>query len=376
MASYLRGTVAEIDLAAIQHNARVFRQQVGNRVGVMGVVKADAYGHGAVPVARALRDAGVDWLGVATAEEGEELRQAGIGGPVLVLGPSNREQLRLAVERRLDVILVDEAGWRDLNAVLEQGDCRPRVHLKVDTGMGRVGVPPESVVPEWLPRLTGGSVEWVGLMSHFAESDAEDSGFTRQQLSTFLDVIEAVREAGVALPSHLHLANSAATLRYPGTHFSLVRVGIGLYGSEPWSVTYGLRPAMRLVSRVTMVKRVGPGQPIGYGRAYVTTRPTVIATVAVGYADGYPRSFSNVGWVLIQGQRCPVVGRVSMDQTTVAVPDGLAVRPGERVTLMGQDGEDEISAHDWAQWSGTISYEVLTRIGSRVPREYVSQVRR
>lgn len=363
--------MAEVDLAAILHNAREIRRRLGPRVALMGVVKANAYGHGAVAVARLLKEAGIEWLGVATAEEGAELREAGVTGPILVLGPSNREEMHLALTQSLDLTLVDEMGWHHLLEVCQNLSRPARVHLKVDTGMGRVGVAPDSVVSEWAPRLSAGVVRWQGLMSHLAESDAEDSSFTRHQLGTFLDVIEGLRQAKQALPPELHLANSAAALKYPGTHFTLVRVGIGLYGTEPWAPAFGLRPAMRLISRVTMVKRVKSGQSIGYGRTYVASRPTVIATVAVGYADGFPRSASNVGWMLLRGRRCPVVGRVSMDQTTIAVPDDVPVQPGDAVTLMGREGGEEIGARDWAAWSNTISYEVLTRIGPRVPRRYL-----
>lgn len=368
--AFARGTEAYVNLDAIIQNLGVFRRAVGPDVALMAVVKADAYGHGAVPVARTVVAHGADWLGVATAEEGQELRQAQIGVPILILGASSPDQVRIALTHELDVTVFNLVGWRDIMAWAQQLQVRPRVHLKVDTGMSRLGVAPAGVMSEWIGRLDSPKVCWAGLMSHLAESDAPNDSVTRSQLGIFLDVIEQIRASGVRGPQTIHLANSAAALRFPGTHFNMVRVGIGLYGGTPYAHAPTLTPAMALKSRVTMVKRVPAGTRIGYGGTYVTAHPGTIATVAVGYADGYRRALSNRAFVLIHGQRCPVVGTISMDQTTVLTPESIAVNVGDEVVLVGHDGREAISVEEVANWSQTISYEVMTGIGVRVPRIY------
>lgn len=362
----LRGTEAVIDLDAIRHNVHFFGQHVGEEVAVMAVVKANAYGHGAVPVARAALQAGATWLGVACAEEAGELRESGIHAPILILGASNGEQARLAVELNIDLTVFDEYGWE---AILKAGSLynkRPRVHLKVDTGMGRLGVFPDTLLSTWVPRLLDPRVIWQGLMSHLAESDAREPDFTREQLSVFLDVIETLR-THASLPPIIHLANSAAALRFPGTHGNLVRIGIGLYGVAPFEGAKGLKPAMRLGSRVTFVKRLASGRPLGYGRTYHTSAATTIAGVGIGYADGYRRALSNRAHVMVGNRPCPVVGRISMDQMTIAVPDDLSVRVGDEVTLFGP----ELSVNQVADWADTIGYEILTGISPRVNRRYL-----
>ncbi|PSR23524.1 MAG: alanine racemase [Sulfobacillus acidophilus] len=368
--AFARGTEAYVELDAIVDNLALFRQRVGPDVAIMAIVKANAYGHGAVQVARTVLSQGADWLGVATAEEGQELREAQLTAPILVLGGSSREQMGIALAHNLDVTVFDRAGWEDITGLAREFKVRPRVHLKVDTGMNRIGVRPEEVTNDWIRRLSGSEVVWAGLMSHLAESDALSDVVTRDQLAVFLDVVERIRTSGVQGPQMLHLANSAATLRYPGTHFNMVRVGIGLYGGLPYDGAPALRPAMTLTSRVTMVKQVPAGTRIGYGGRYVTARPSTIATVAVGYADGYRRALSNRAEVLIQGQRCPVVGAISMDQTTVLVPSQVPVKVKDRVVLIGRDGGNVITVEEVAKWAQTIHYEVMTGISARVPRFY------
>ena len=371
-AAYARGTYAVIDLEAIRFNVRLFRGLIGDSVALMAVVKANGYGHGALPVARAALTAGADWLGVAAAEEGEELRRGGIEGPILVLGPSSFDQVGIALANNLDLTLFEESTWKALAHWGAQLGVIPRVHLKVDTGMGRVGVKPEEVVRVWLTRLTGPGVVWEGLMSHLAASDS-DMEFSRRQLALFLDVIESLRQQSVPLPPFLHLANSAATLRFSGAHFNLVRVGLGIYGASPYPGATPLRPAMSLRSHVAFVKSVPPGTRVGYGGTYVTKTTCQLATIPVGYADGYRRAFSNRGAVLLSGRRCPVAGRVSMDQVVVAVPLELAVSVGDPVILLGEDGQEAVRVDEMAQWADTISYEILTGIGPRVPRVFTAE---
>lgn len=372
MAADLRATAAYINLDAIKTNVELFREAVGPAVDVMAVVKADGYGHGAVRVAEVAVGAGATWLGVAVAEEGAVLREAGLTVPILVLGASNRQQAQLGVQWGLDLVISEPESLQWIVDAARPLGAIPRVHLKVDTGMGRLGVAPESVVSEWVPRLTSGEVRWQGLMSHLADSDGPTVDRTKGQLSAFLDLVEALRVQGIDPPPSLHIANSAATLRYPGTHLTMVRVGVGLYGALDIPEAHGLAPAMRVESVVVLVKRVPRGALIGYGGTYRAPHECTIATIPIGYADGYRRAFSNVAEVLIHGRRCAVAGRVSMDQVTVVVPDDVTVSLGDRVVLLGEQGGQSISIRDWAGWADTITYEMLTGISGRVPRIYPS----
>ncbi len=371
MTADLRATKATINLSAIAHNVGVFRERLHPGAAMMAVVKANGYGHGAIPTARAAIGAGANWLGVAVAEEGRELRRAGIAVPVLVLGSSNPQQMELAIEEDLDVTISDLSAWQSAVDCGERLGKKPRVHLKVDTGMGRLGVASASVVTEWAPRLSDGRVVWQGLMSHLADSDGPEDETTRAQLSQFLDVIESLRASEYTLPPILHLANSAAALRYPGTHFGMVRIGIGLYGAVQYPGSPPLEPALSWETSVTLVKRVAQGTRIGYGGTFAAPSDCTIATLAIGYADGFRRSLSNRAEVLIHGHRCPVAGRVSMDQTTVMVPDGVAVQAGDRAILIGEDGGSAITVHEVAVWADTIAYEILTGISDRVARRYL-----
>ncbi|MDA8194049.1 MAG: alanine racemase [Thermaerobacter sp.] len=369
--SRVRPTEAEIDLAAIAHNVRHVRSVVGDGVAVMAVVKADGYGHGAVPVARAALRAGATWLGVATPEEGAALRAAGIVGPILVLGPVVLEQIEWALYHRLDVILFDPGAVEAAVAAARRFQRPLGVHLKIDTGMGRVGLLADRFDASWIDRLNRPEILWRGVMSHLAESDAPSPDPTREQLARFLDILEFIRTRR-ALPEWLHLANSAAALRYPGTHFNLVRFGIGLYGAKPFPAANGLRPALTLRSRVVFVKRVPAGFFVGYGRTYQTPAECWLAAVPIGYADGYRRGLSGQAEVLIRGRRYPVAGRISMDQLTVAVPASHEVAVGDTVTLIGPDGSEAVTAEELAEKAGTISYEIFTGISQRVPRRYRS----
>ncbi len=363
-----RGTRAHINLQAIAVNVATLRAAIGPGVSLMAVVKADAYGHGAVPVASVALEAGANWLGVASAEEGRELREAGLTAPILVLGASNADQAKIALAHGLDLTVFTESGYTAALQAGHQLSLCPQLHLKVDTGMGRVGVHPDAVLSEWVPRLATSEVRWSGLMSHLAESDAASDAFTRYQLGRFLDLIESLRRHGVDAPPHLHLANSAATLRFPGTHFTMVRAGLALYGAAPYEGSLPLAPALSWVSEVTMLKRIATGQSVGYGRTFVAPEDLTVATVAVGYADGYRRVLSDRAEVVVKGRRCRVVGRISMDQTTIAIPNDLGVQVGDVVELIGPS----LRVEEVAQWAETISYEILTGIGSRVPREYRS----
>lgn len=369
-----RPTRAEVDLGCIAHNLGLARQAVGPGVAVLAVVKADAYGHGAAPVARAALAAGAAWLGVATVEEGVALRRAGIAAPVLVLGWVPPWQVAEALDHDLTVTV---SSLEDAEVVAAEAGRRgrpARVHIKVDTGMGRLGFfhgdPAACDKVIRACRLRG--VEAEGIYTHFADSDG-DRGFTLLQLARFHELLDRLEAAGLRFPLR-HAANSGAIWGVPESHLDLVRLGISLYGYHPGGARAGgppLRPALTWKTAVALVKTVPAGTPVSYGRTYVTRGRETLATLPVGYADGYRRALSNRGQVLLAGRRARVVGRVCMDQIVVSVPPGVEVRAGDEAVLLGRQGDDAVTADEMAAWLGTISYEVLCAIGGRVPRVYL-----
>lgn len=372
----MRPTRAEIDLESISHNAALIKETVGARVALMAVVKADGYGHGAVPVARAALAGGASRLAVAMVEEGAALRAAGIGAPVLVLGRTPPAQVSEAIGLDLALTLVTLADAEETAAAARRAGKRVRVHVKVDTGMGRLGFPVADPRTQGeiarLCRLSGLEVE--GIYTHFAVSE-EDRDFTLLQLERFHDLLDRLRSEGIGFPLR-HAANSGAIWHVPESHLDMVRAGISLYGYHPAGAAAAAGPVARLrralawKTAVAQVKEVPAGTTVSYGRTYVTSGVARLATLPVGYADGYNRGLSNRGQVLVGGVRAPVVGRVCMDQIVVDVTHAGAVRPGDEVVLIGAQGGDELTADDMAAWLGTISYEVLCAIGKRVPRFY------
>jgi alanine racemase len=371
----MRPTRAEIDLNAIRANVLLACRLAGPATRVMAVVKADAYGHGAVQVARTALAAGATWLGVAVPEEAVALRAAGIRSRILVLGPIAPEQTELVVEHGLDQCVSDPAQAEALDRAARARGRGISIHLKVDTGMNRVGLPPREVQPA-IGRLAGlSAIRLAGLMTHFADADATDPEFTREQMARFEEATRSLRDAGIAVPLR-HAANSAALLLHPESRLDLVRPGIMLYGYHPRGGGEKrpddpvLHPALRLRTAITQVKDVPAGSSISYGRTFVAPCDMQIATIPIGYADGLARPLSNRGQVLIGGSRVPIVGRVCMDMTMVDVTSLPDVRLGDEAVLIGRQGDDEITADEVADLSGTISYEVLCRIGPRVPRLY------
>lgn len=368
----LRPTWAEVDLDAIAHNVRELRRCADPAARLMAVVKADGYGHGAERVARTALDAGAEWLGVAILEEALALRQAGIAAPILVLGYLAPGQADTAAVYDLNLTVYD----LDSAAALDQwGRALGRpvpVHVKVDTGMGRIGLPPQDVLAfvQRLQALPG--LQLAGIFTHFATADEPDGAFTGEQFAAFRGVLETLSAAGIEIPLR-HAANSAATMRHPGTHLDLVRCGIALYGLRPspdvaWPAD--LRPALVWKTRISHLKTVPPGTAVSYGRTYRSSGEERIATLPVGYGDGYSRRLSNAGRVLVDGVACPIVGRVCMDQTLVRLPADLPARVGDEAVLLGRQGEAEVSADDLARVLGTINYEIVCDIGKRVPRVY------
>ncbi len=361
-----RQTFAVIDTAALAHNFAHIRARVAPEVGILAVVKANAYGHGATLVAPVLDQAGAAAFGVATVGEAVELRNAGIDKPILVLGGAAARDMAALQRFRLSVALLDGAMARDL-AEGARG-ARLRVHLKIDSGMGRLGVLPRDV-PALLDVVRqAGCFDVEGVFSHFGDADDVSTPHCDAQVANFHQALQAVVGAGLA-PTWVHLANSAAALTRPDTHFNLVRPGIALYGlTPPCAGDVGLRPVMRLVTHVLQVRELDAGVPVSYAQRFTTTRPSRIAVLPIGYADGYSRLLTNRAQVLVRGQRVPVVGTVCMDLTMVDVTDLGDVGPGEEVVLWGEQGGARIDADEVGQWQGSIGYEVLNRVGKRVPR--------
>jgi alanine racemase len=371
VSSRLRPTWVEVDLDAIRHNVRTLKP---GEAELMAVVKANAYGHGDVAVARAAVEGGATWLGVALVEEGLALRDAGVADvPILVLSefPPGAEHEALAGS--LTPSLYSEGGLARL--VQAAGGAPVGVHVKIDTGMHRVGVYPPASAPAFIGRVVGAGLSLEGLWTHLARSE-EDAPTTASQLASFRAVVAAVRAAGHT-PRLLHAANTGGTIRHPESHLDLVRTGIGIYGIEPApgvGSELGLRPALTWRSVVTMVKRLPAGTRTSYGHHYRLGHDAWVATVPAGYADGYPRLLSSRADVLIRGRRCRVAGSVTMDQVMVDCGD-TDVEPGDEVVLLGTQGDETVSAEELANHVGTIGYEIVTRIGERVPRDHLGEER-
>jgi alanine racemase len=363
---------ARVDLDAIRDNVTILH--AGTSAEVMAVVKGDGYGHGAVPVARAALSGGATWLGVCTLTEALELRTAGITSPVLAWLISPGAPLHQAVEADVDLNAASLSQFDEVVAAGRIAGRAPRVHLKIDTGLNRNGAP----VADW-PALVeaaakaeaAGDAQVVGVWSHLVYADVPDHPTTDRQLAAYRDALAMAESVGLR-PRVRHLANSAATLTRPDTHFDLVRPGIAIYGLSPIEGrSFGLRPAMTAHARVALVKRVPAGEGVSYGHTYVTQRETTLALVPLGYADGVPRHAGNVGPVWINGNRYTVAGRVCMDQIVVDCGDD-PVAAGDEAVLFGPGDRGEPLADDWAAAIGTINYEIVTRFGSqRVPRRYV-----
>jgi len=364
--------VARVNLAAISRNAARLLGAVRPGAELCAVVKADGYGHGAAPVARAALAGGATWLAVATAAEAAELRAAGIEGRVLVMGAISDDELPVAVAAQAELVAWSPRFVDEVARVAAQGGAGPvRIHVKLDTGMGRLGTRMLGDAVE-VASLAASSraVELAGAMTHFASAD-EDPEFTAEQLARFEPFVQQLRGAWPGIV--VHAANSAAALREPASHFDLVRCGIAVYGGDPMNVdpfAHGLEPALELSSYVAAVKRALPGESAGYGRRWVADVGTWIATVPLGYADGVRRALSNNCEVLIGGRRYPVVGTVSMDNITVEVFAEDAVRCGDVVTLIGADGEERVTAEEIARRIDTINYEIFCGVSARVPRVY------
>ena len=365
-----RPTLCTIDLAALRWNLRQVRAKVGAQVKILSMVKANAYGHGAPAVARVLAEEGSDGFGVATLEEGVELRQAGIGKPILVVAGIYVEQLDQFFENKLTPVVHDLESLRRLENAVQARGTTMNVHLKIDTGMGRIGFL-AAEIDSWLAELKKlRALQIEGVFSHFSTAEDVAGDFTRAQLVTFSNQVQRLRAEGIA-PPLVHLANSAATITFPAAYFDMVRPGIMLYGIYPSAAMANqteLKPVLSWQTRIVQLKKVPAGTSISYGQTFVTERESFIATLPVGYADGYSRLLSNRGAALVRGRRAPVAGRVCMDLTMLDVTAIANVQQGDEVVLLGRQGDAEITADEMAGWANTISYEVLTSIAARVPR--------
>ncbi|MCC6221593.1 MAG: alanine racemase [Deltaproteobacteria bacterium] len=369
-----RPAVVEVDLEALSYNFLSLKRLV-NPAKVMAVVKANAYGHGLIECARHLAALGVDAFGVAIVEEGIALRQFGISMPILVCGGVLEEHIRFLLDYDLGITISSIAQLEMVERLAQLVGKGALVHLKVDTGMGRLGI--DYRLADELFHIAAScchcSVQ--GVYSHFATADAVDLSFSQLQLERFLEVVKFFKNRNVPAPL-LHMANSGAAIQMRGSHLDMVRLGLSLYGAHGGAhlrKQIALRPVMSLKARVVLKKSISAGQTVGYGCSWVSRLGTNIAIVPVGYGDGYFRMLSNCGQVLIGGKRCPVVGKVCMDQVMVDVGE-MDVREGDEVVIIGGQGEEFIGVEEVAEWAQTIPYEVMTAFDLRLPRRYFGSI--
>ena len=371
-----RPTWIEVDLSAIGHNVQELRSQIKPETQLLVPLKANAYGHGALAVGKYLETKGVDFFGVASIDEAVALRQGGIRTPLLILNTILEEEVEAIFDHQLTQTVCTEELAIRLNQRASLSGKKIPVHVKVDTGMGRIGVWHEEALElvrfvKQLPYL-----ELQGLFTHLAYADGTEPEATRDQIDSFRSLVRRLERESL-LPPLLHVANSAGVLTHSASHFNLVRPGLAVYGILPFTeknrTSVPLRPALSLKSRICFLKKVAKDRQISYGGTYTTHKETLIATLPIGYADGYNRLLSNKGEVLVRGQRAPVAGRVCMDQVMIDVGHIPGVQVGDEVVLIGRQGKEEITANDLASNCNTIPYEVFCWFSSRVPRIYLGE---
>lgn len=367
-------TWAEVDLDAIAHNIREIRKITNPSAQLMAVVKADAYGHGFLEVTKTLLENGADRLAVATLREGEQLRSRGVQVPILVLGALMEEDIEDYINFNITPNVFSYETAHAISYIAERKEKVTKIHIKLDTGMSRIGFLTgdnnQQVVDEIVKISKLPYIEVEGIFSHFSTSDEYDDTYTRLQFERFTDVVNMLEERGVHIPIK-HICNSAAIMMYPEMHLDMVRPGVILYGMYPSDevdkTKLKLKPAMTLKAKVTLVKEVEPGRGVSYGKDYITDRTTKIATVPIGYADGYLRRLAKEGKMIVHGQQVPIIGRVCMDQCMIDVTNVHNIERGDEVILFSDNG---ITVDDLARWLDTINYEVTCVIGKRVPRIY------
>ena len=366
---------AEVSLSAIADNLKLIKSKTDSQV--LAVVKADAYGHGLIQVGKAAADAGAEWLGTALLEEGIALRKSGIKIPIISWFTPLGEDFKTAIDLDIDLSI---SSIELLSEVVTAGKSVkkiPKVHIEVDTGMSRGGVGDDwqLFLDQLIKASKSNEIKVVGIWSHFARADEPDEKMNNEQLATFEDRIKSLASAGIS-PVFIHIANSAASLTNRGAHKNIIRWGIGLYGLSPDVNNLGdskslkLKPAMKLTAKLHLVKTVKAGASVGYGGTAITKSDTKLGVVTLGYADGIPRNANNLAGVFVAGNRAPLIGRVSMDQFVVDLGINSSAKTGDEVIVFGDGSSGEYTVDEWAKASGTINYEIVTRIGSRVPRIY------
>lgn len=369
-----RDTWAEISLDAIKHNTNQFKKYIGAAVSLMAVVKADGYGHGAISVAKAAIEAGADYLAVAILDEAVELREAGINKPILVLGYTPIRSIRQAIIAGVDLTVFSEDVLDEVILQTEELQKRVAIHLKIDTGMTRIGVQTrEEALTLANKAVTSPFVSIKGIFTHFANADSENPSYTQKQFERFRSVVSYLEDNGISILLK-HCCNTAGTMNFPEMHLDMVRVGIGLYGLYPDDFLknhpISLQQVMTLKTKIAALKKVSKSQPISYGCTYIPSCDRLIASLPIGYADGLSRSLSNCGQFLLHGQKVLVAGRVCMDQTMIDVTSVSFCQQGDEVIIFGGNDEAFQSIDEIALLMGTINYEVVCLIGKRVPRIY------
>lgn len=368
-----RLSFAEISLSNYAYNFSQIRKLVGAIVKIMAVVKANAYGHGAVPIAKKALDLGAGYLGVVCLYEARELREANINAPILILNYTDPKTVGEALKLKLTLTVMDKVVLKTIDKEAKKLGRKAKIHLKVDTGMHRGGALPEEALKLVKSAEKYKNVYLEGIFTHFATSDEKDLSFAEEQLEVFNKLLKSLREKNIT-PPLIHAANSAATLRLPSAYFDMVRPGVIMYGLPPshdFKLPFTPRPVMSLKAIIAQIKRLKIGETVGYGRIWKAKRETLMALLPIGYADGYSRALGNCWHVLINGKKAPVIGRISMDQIVTDITDIPKVKVGNEAVIMGKQGKEEITATDIARQTGTINYEVVAKIASRVSRVYL-----
>jgi alanine racemase len=370
--SILRPSWIEVDLDALAHNVRQIKMYLG-KPALAAILKGDAFGLGSVPVSRVVIENGADRLGVVMLDEAVELRQAGIIAPILNMGPIMPEQAHFVIDYNLEQMVFQMDVAQALsNAAMEKG-AAAKVHFKIDTGMSRYGVPYQDAVEMFSQMALLPNLQFVGAMTHFPMSDELDKSFALLQIRRFKEIRQALKQRGHHIPLW-HICNSGGTLDLPEAHMDMVRVGIMLYGYFPSDKVrrpFALKPAMSVKTRIVTTRTIGRGDTVGYGRRFMAEKEERIAVLPIGYVDGYDRGLRNIGQVLLQGRKAPIIGGICMDACFIKITDFPGAQVGDVVTIMGKDGAEEISPHDIADLIGSVSYEVLSRFGKRLPRVYL-----
>jgi alanine racemase len=371
---YARDTIIEVDLDALTHNISEFQRHLPVGTKMMMAVKANAYGYGSIPIAKAALQAGVFYLGVAFVDEGVQLRLAGIEAPILVLGYTPNDAVTCALKNRLSLTIYSFDSLQEIERAAEELGIFANIHIKVDTGMGRIGIQPSEVCPLIQAALKCKYVRMEGLFTHFATADERDQRYAKWQGERFAHLLQQCAAQGVDIPL-VHSMNSGGAIGLPGFSYDMVRLGISLYGSYPSREVdqekVHLKPVLTFKSKIVHLKQLPAGTGIGYGKTYISSGKEWIATLPVGYGDGYSRSLSNRGWALVAGIRVPIIGRISMDQLMLDVTAAMPVHIGDEVILYGRQGQKQITLEEVAEQIGSIHYEVTCMLSHRVPRVYI-----